>query len=42
MVCLDANKDIYSKSLGKALTDSEGLEMAEVVGEFTGKRVGAT
>ena len=35
---MDANKDIYSKSLGKALTDSEGLDIAEVIGEFAGKR----
>ena len=38
VVCMDANKDIYSKSIGKALTDPEGLGMAEVVGEFTGKK----
>ena len=42
VVCMDANEDIYAKSIGKALTDTEGLDMAEVVGEFTGKRVGAT
>ena len=42
VVCLDANEDIYSKSIGKALTDPDGLGMVEVVGEFTGKKVGAT
>ena len=42
VVCMDVNEDIYAKSIGKALTDTEGLDMAEVVGEFTGKRVGAT
>lgn len=42
IVCLDANEDIYRKSLGKALGDENGLNMMEVVGEFTGKRVGAT
>jgi hypothetical protein len=35
IVCLDANKHIYKKSINKALTDIEGLAMKEVVGEFT-------
>ncbi len=39
---LASNKEIYSKSIGKTLTDPDGLDMAEAVGEFTGKRVGAT
>ncbi len=30
IVCLDANKDIYKKALGKALTNIEGLVMKEV------------
>ena len=42
IVCLDANKDIYKKSLGKALTDIDGLAMKEVVGDFTQRPVGAT
>jgi hypothetical protein len=42
VVCLDANEDIYKKSLGKSLTSQEGLNMSEVVGEFTGKKVGPT
>ena len=42
IVCLDANEDIYKKSIGKTLTDTSGLAMKEVVGEFTGKRLGAT
>lgn len=42
IVCLDANKDIYKKSLGKALTSPVGLATKEVVGEFTGKKLGAT
>jgi len=42
IVCMDANEDIYKKSIGKSLTDSEGLGMKEVVGDFTGKRLGAT
>ncbi len=39
IVCLDANEDIYRKSLGKSLTRTDGLNMSEVVGEFTGKRI---
>jgi hypothetical protein len=42
IVCLDANEDIYKKSLGKSLTNIDGLAMKEVVGEFTGTPVGAT
>lgn len=42
VVCLDANKDIYKKSIGKALTDVDGLDMREVVGDFIGKKIGAT
>jgi len=38
VVCLDANEDIYKKSLGKSLTKSDGLRMSEVVGDFTGKK----
>ena len=34
VVCLDANEDIYKKSLGKSLTKSDGLRMSEVVGDF--------
>ena len=37
VVCMDANKDIYPKSIGKALTDLDGLNMSEVVGDFMGK-----
>jgi hypothetical protein len=42
IVCLDANEHIYRKSIGKALTDITGLGMREVVGQFTGKELGAT
>jgi exonuclease III len=42
VVCLDANEDIYKKSLGKSLTDIDGLAMKEVVGEFIQITVGAT
>ena len=42
VVCLDANEDIYKKSLGKSLTKSDGLRMSEVVGDFTGKKIGPT
>jgi hypothetical protein len=41
-VCMDANEDICKKSLGKSLTISEGLNMVEVVGDVTGKQIGAT
>ncbi len=42
IVCLDANKHIYKKSIGKALTDIKGLAMKEVVGEFTRTPIGST
>ena len=42
VVCLDANEHIYRKSIGKSLTNLEGLNMSEVVGEFTGKSLGPT
>jgi hypothetical protein len=42
IVCMDANEDIYRKSIGKTLTDEEGLNMREVVGDYTGQMIGAT
>jgi hypothetical protein len=42
IVCLDANEDIYKKSLGKALTALSGLGLTEVVGKFTGSPIGPT
>ncbi len=42
IVCLDANKHIYKKLIGKVLTDIEGLAMKEVVGKFTGTPIGST
>ena len=42
VVCLDANEDIYRKAIGKALTEEGGLDMKEVVGAYTGKRIGPT
>ena len=42
IVCMDANENIYKKSIGKALTDSEGLGMQDVVRSFTGEKIGAT
>ena len=42
IMCSDANKDIYKKLIGKALTDKDGLAMKEVVGEHTGQQLGAT
>ena len=40
--CIDANEHIYKKSMGKSLTDSQGLAMKEVVGSFTNEPLGAT
>ncbi len=37
VVCMDAYEDIYKKSLGKSLTSSKGLNVVEVVGDFTGR-----
>jgi hypothetical protein len=42
IVCLVANKDIYKKEIGKVLTDKGGLGMKEVVGAYTGKKIGPT
>ena len=42
IVCLDANENIYKKSIGKALTALDGLAMTEVVGAYTGEQIGAT
>jgi hypothetical protein len=36
IVCMDANENIYTKCIGKELTEVTGLVMKEVVGEFTG------
>jgi hypothetical protein len=42
IVCLDANKHIYKKSIGNALTDIDGLAMRDVVGDFTRQPVSPT
>ncbi len=42
VVCLDENEDIYKKSLGIFFTKSDSLNMSEVVGGFTGKKIGPT
>ena len=42
IVCMDANEHIYKKSMGKSLTNSQGLAMKEVVGSFTNEPLGAT
>lgn len=42
IVCMDANEHIYQKNIGRALTDVDGLKMREVVGEFTGEKIGPT
>ncbi len=40
-VCI-TNEDIYRKLIGWSLTNLEGLNMQEVVGEFTSKKIGPT
>ena len=42
IVCMDANEDIYKKLIGRTLTDQTGLNMEEVVGTFTGRKLGPT
>jgi hypothetical protein len=42
VVCLDANKNIYCKLIGRSLTDLDGLNMSKVVGDFTGRKLGLT
>ncbi len=42
IVCLNANKDIYKIFIGKALMDTDGLSMKEIIGEFTGQKIGPT
>ena len=42
IVCMDASKHIYKKSLGKSLPSASSLAMNEVVGTFTNKSLGAT
>jgi hypothetical protein len=39
---MDANKNINKKSFGCSLTSSDGLNMCEVVGNFTSKKLGPT
>jgi hypothetical protein len=41
-VCINANKDIYKKKIGNALTDKGGLGMIEVVSAYTGKNIRPT
>jgi hypothetical protein len=42
VVCLDANENIYHKSLGKVLANADSLNMQEVIGTFTGNQIGTT
>ena len=39
VLCLDANKNIYSEDLGRQLTNHQGLGKKEVVGEFMGRQL---
>ena len=42
IVCMDVNEEIYLKSIGKALVETNDLDMIEAVGNFTGRKIGAT
>jgi len=42
IVCLNANKNIYTQALGKLLTNPDSLGMIEAVGRYTGKNIGPT
>jgi hypothetical protein len=42
VVCMDANKNIYHKLIGRSLMDMDGLNMSKVVGNFTGRKLGPT
>lgn len=42
IVCLDINEHIYKKTIGKTLTDTDGIALKEVIGAFTGESIGAT
>ncbi len=42
IVCMDANQNVYTKEIGRVLTDVDSLGMVETVGEYTGKTLGAT
>ena len=42
VVCLDANDHIYRGAIGRALTDSDGLDMKEVIKDYTGSELGPT
>jgi hypothetical protein len=39
---MDANEHIYKKSIGRSLMDRDGLNKWEVVGDFTGTKLGPT
>ena len=42
IVCMDANENIYDKCIGKTLMCPTGLDMKEVVGNQTGKKIEPT
>ena len=39
---MDVNEEIYRKSIGKSLTESEDLQMVETVGNYTVLKICAT
>ena len=42
MVCMDVNEEIYRNIIKKYHTMLEDLQMIEAVGNYTGKKIGAT
>jgi hypothetical protein len=42
IVCLDANKNIYTKAIGRMLMDPEGLGMVKALGQYTGEKIDPT
>ncbi len=42
ILCMDANQDIYTGTLGKELTDPSGLALTEPIELITGRKIGPT
>ncbi len=42
ILCMDANQDVYTGPLGRALTDPEGADLLEAVQAATGEAIGPT
>ena len=37
IICMDENGNIYKNQIGKELTNEDGLDMIEAVGNYTGE-----